>query len=205
MENKEKKLDDMIFKFVYITAIRDAVIQKAYNGEKKWTEKEEIIDNLKDIIEPLVDNVIHNNFKTQKEYDDDFLDITIKICEYMNCQKECNKFKFGNAQKLVNMMLKYFYINNYKDTSKKEGFRFCHCPLDGKMLEIVWSKCREIDEKNTYGKREWFLKSWGNEEFDVDDNGNRVYPERYIAFQQAVNFFAKKSKMSPIEFDYCEW
>ena len=30
------------------------------------------------------------------------------------------------------------------------------------MLEIIWSKCREIDEQNTYGKCEQFLESWGN-------------------------------------------
>ena len=32
----EKFDDNKLFQFVYVSAMRDAVLQKAYEGEKKW-------------------------------------------------------------------------------------------------------------------------------------------------------------------------
>lgn len=205
MVEKNIDLDDKIFRFIYITAMRDAVIQKAYEGNKKWTEKKEVYKELKDIIEPMVMKVFNNIFTSQDEYDTELLGVISRICDYMNSQKECNKFTYGNGQKLVNMIMKYFYITCYSDDSKKKNFRFCHCPVDSIMLQKVWSACREEDKEKTNKKREWFLQSWSNEEFTIDNNGDRKYPERYCAFQQAVRYFCKDKKISSVEFDFVEW
>lgn len=202
---KEIDMDDNIWRFIYIAAMRDAVIQKAYVGDKKWTEQDKVYKVLKSIVEPLVLKVLDNKCLSQEEYDDELLKVTIAICEYMNSQKECNKFTFGNSQKLVNMTMKYFYITCYSDDLKKENFRYCHCPVDSIMLQKVWSACRKKDKEKTNKKRDWFLQSWSKEEFDIDDNGDRKYPQRYYAFQQAVRYFCKNKKISSIEFDFEEW
>lgn len=205
MVQKNINLNDNIFRFIYITAMRDAVGQKAYDGNKKWTERNDIYQSLKNIIEPLVKNVLNNIYLSSEEYDAELLKVIIHVCDYMNIQKECNKFTFGNSQKLVNMIMKYFYITCYDDDNNKSNFRYCHCPVDSIMLQRVWSKCRDRDKEKTNRKRDWFLQSWSKEEFDTGVNGNRKYPERYNAFQQAVRYFSGDKKISPIEFDFEEW
>ena len=49
------------------------------------------------------------------------------------------------------------------------------------------------------------MKSWGNEEFIYDKDMRVQYPERYLAFQQAVGYFSKEKHISSLEFDFDEW
>lgn len=205
MESNKMKLDDKIFRFVYITAMRDAVIQLAYKGNKKWLMESEIILSLKKEIEPLIDKVINGEYISQEMYDEEFLNTTIRVCEYINGKSNSDRFTFGNAQKLINIMLKYFYIVGYKGDSKKECFRFCHCPMDQLLLQNVWHKRSELNSNISLNTREWFLQSWGNEDFELDSNGEIKYPRRYIVFQQAVRCYATKSNIDSLEYDYCVW
>ena len=205
MERKDNYLDDNIFRFIYIAAMRDAVSQKAYEGNKKWTEESKVYKALKNILEPFVKKVLNKTFLSIDEYDAELLRVIINVCDYMNSQQECSRFTFGNGQKLVNMTMKYFYITCYSDDLKKENFRYCHCPVDSIMLQKVWSECKVKNKEKTNKKRDWFLQSWSKEEFDIDDNGDRKYPERYYLFQQAVRCFCKDKNISSIEFDFIEW
>lgn len=202
-KNEKVSLDDRIFRFIYIEAMRDAVLQLAYKGEKKWLEEPAVMKAIKEYIEPLIDNVFDNKYSLQEEYDKDFLDITFNICDHINHKANNKNFTFGNAQKLVNIMLKYFYIVSYKNDSLKKNFRFCHCPMDQQLLENIWNNRKKLDANSEFEKRDEFLKSWGNEDFEVNKNGEIAYPKRYMLFQQAVR--RAGGDESPIEYDYRQW
>lgn len=175
MDQAKIILDDYIFRFIFIQAMRDSVIQLAYNGEKKWLMESDVLNSLKDEIEILIEKVLNNEYLSQEKYDKDFLYATISICKCINNKAKNGKFTFGNAQKLINIMLKYFYITSYKNDVLKVKFRFCHCPMDQELLRAIWDKCAGPDRCKMLGKYNYFLKSWGNEDFEKDENGINIY------------------------------
>ena len=195
-------LDDEIFKFVNIIAMNDAVMRLAFIGNKKRLKEDKVLERLKAKMEVFFEKVLNDGYTSQDEYDKDFLNKTWDICNVCN-KEQSGKFTFGNAQKLINMMLKYFYISSYKDGRSKEKFRFCHCPMDQRLLEDVWSKRANLDDNIKLGKRDFFLKSWGKEDFEKE-KGNKIknYPARYDKFQRAVRFLAKEMEINPLEYDY---
>lgn len=205
MKHENINIDDKVFRFIYVEAMKDAVVQLAYKGEKKWLMESDILTPLKGEIEPLINKVLNNEYLSQDKYDEDFLNTTITICKYINDAASNNEFTFGNAQKLINIMLKYFYISSYKDDISRTKFRFCHCPMDQQLLKNIWSNRKEIDSDITLGSYEYFLKSWGNEDFEKDKNGKIMLPKRYELFQLAVRCLAEKKDINPLEYDYYVW
>lgn len=205
MKHESINIDDEIFRFIYIAAMRDAVIQLAYKGEKKCLTELDIMSSLKGEIEPLIHKVLNNEYLSQDEYDEDFLKTTIHICKCINDTAKNNEFTFGNAQKLINIMLKYFYISSYRNNNSREKFRFCHCPMDQQLLKKIWNNREKIDSDIILGNYDCFLKSWGKEDFEEDNNGNIVFPKRYKLFQQAVRCLAEKKGLNPLEYDYYVW
>lgn len=235
-----KTMDENVFNFIYVAAMRDAVLQNAYEGEKKWLYEPNYFKIWRADIQKFMDEVLTGTFTGQKDYDDKFLKTAEKVCSKINSNKPENrtvagetsgkkvKFTFGNAQKLLNIMLKYFYITCYNDnTYKRNNFRFCHCPMDQIMLNKVWEACKckqdiqcrrcpqrdkcqyelhTISEMKCYEAKGKFTKSWGKEDFEKGG-----YPNRYLAFQAAVRVLAGKEnpypeeKPYPIEYDYSEW
>lgn len=198
-------LDDKIFEFIFIEAIKDATMQLSYKGNKRCLMQSDLIDSLKGDIEHLIDKVFKNGYSSQEEYDEDFLLTTISICRIVSSKTKNDNFTFGNAQKLINIMMKYFYITTYNDNVSKETFKYCHCPMDQKLLKNIWDKCKNLNRNKLLGKSDYFLKSWGNENFEFDATGKEIYPKRYNLFQQAVRCFAEKDGINPIEYDYCVW
>lgn len=199
--------DENIFKFIYLAAIRDAVLQKAYKGEKKWLEESDVLVSLKETLSEFIDKVLKGEYHCQEDYDADFLSTAISVCEIINNNKkeaENPDFTFGNAQKLINIMMKYFYITCYGKKAAKEKFKFCHCPMDQQMLKKVWCKRESLSHYIPLGSTD-FMKSWGSENFKVLESPKYNYPDRYRLFQEAVRDLAHKKGISPLEFDYREW
>lgn len=192
-------MQEEIFEFVYKMAFQDAVQQKAYEGKKKDLYE---IPEARDVVKKYVGYIIEKEHHvTQEEHDRIFRDTALKLCKVINR----NDFTFGNAQKLINMTAKYLYIICYADSAFRDRFRYCHCPMDRVMLNIVWKKYREkygvnarrekLNEGVTEGN---FLKSWGKENWE----DGRI-PRRYINFQKAVQELA--GELYPIEYDYCNY
>ena len=200
-------MDDKIFEFVYVTAMRDATLQQSYSGKKSWmTDCRKFVSSTKDL-KAFVSDVIEGTFNDCDSYNNRFLDVAIKLCDDINLHPQragdgC--FTFGNAQKLINIVMKYFYLHTYGNEKEKENFKFCHCPMDHQLLEKVWGRREELsaDTKKALGKRDDFLKGWGNEDFS-SQNEKRYFPKRYMVFQKAV--LELSEDRSSLDFDYYEW
>lgn len=192
-------MQEEIFEFVYKMAFQDAVRQKAYEGKKK--DLYEILE-ARDIVKKYVGYIIEKKHHvTQEEHDRIFRDTALKLCRAINK----DDFTFGNAQKLINMTAKYLYITCYANSVFRDRFKYCHCPMDRVMLNVVWKKYREKygvnarREKLNEGVAEGnFLKSWGKENWEDGE-----IPRRYINFQKAVQELA--GELYPIEYDYCNY
>lgn len=191
----EDKMREEIFRFVYKMAFQDAVRQRAYEGKKKDLCE---MPGAKEAIKKYVDYIIKGQDLTQEEHEKIFKDVALELCKAVNK----DSYTFGNAQKVINMTAKYLYIICYADSAFRERFKYCHCPMDRVMLNIVWKRYKEKygvkvrKEKLNEGISEGdFLKSWGKENWE-----NGEIPRRYINFQKAVQELA--GELYPVEYDY---
>lgn len=198
-------MDRTILEFVYVLAMREATLQLAYEGEKKWLTKvknddgtpNKDVEAFVNVLEEHVNAVMGGEtFDTQEKYNSSFYKVAEDICNKINACKQNEKvtFSFGNAQKLINMTMKYLYIMCYKNSENRELFRFCHCPMDGILLKHVWDQ-RKLSNLPGNWKRPDFLASWGKEK---DSH------ERYDAFQIAIKKL-KDPDQYALEYDYKIW
>lgn len=200
----EKFNANVLFHFVYVCAMRDAVLQKAYAGEKKWLWTTETIC-AENRIKEYIDHILEVGFQDQDEHDNEFMNVVLDVCNIINekimMDNREGHFSFGNAQKLINIICKYFYVICYRDTALKENFKCCHCPMDSILLDHVWEKIKkQVDIK---GKE--FRKSWGKEEVKNVDGNNYELPERYRLFQEKIRDLAGEKNVFPIEYDFLIW
>lgn len=219
-------LDDAVFHFIYGCALRDAILQKSFQGKRDW-----IID-VKDAQKPVrdyIDRILSGKYakddcEVEKEHNKDFLETARQVCLAINKERENmltkfkeadrpGKFHFGNAQKLINMTAKHIYAHTYSiNATSKESirnyFRYCHCPMDSIMLSKVWAEYKtRFDSQQRKkelepSKDDRFIKAWGNEDFD-----NNEFPKRYLNYQTAIKKLIKKDgrNIYPIEYDYVNW
>lgn len=204
--SKTQKLDDRIIQFIYVESIRDAVLQLAYRGQKSWLENISLFPQSMAAIKGLIQNILAGQYHSNEGYNKDFLQTAIVLCDEINTQAGNTEFSFGNAQKLINLMVKYFYISSYGDNQKKQYFTYCHCPMDSILLGKIWAQRARLNASvvRKMNSRAAFLKSWGQEDFEMVQ-GERHIPSRYLVFQEAVRMIADKESLSPLEFDYCSW
>ena len=215
----EKNVNEAIFKFIFNNAMKDAVMMGAYTFEKKWLysrsdvkEKEDIKKVVINILETHVKKIVNGEYSSisQNCYDKEFVGVAKNITDEIN-KVDQGEFTFGNAQKLINMTIKYCYIRFFEGDLKesRKRFKVCHCPLDKQMLKKVWDE-QKVSLKYTQAN---FLMSWGKEVLSYSHSNPNIpqLPTRYSAFQIAVRKIIKKCKEKgegpqiPIEYDYCEW
>lgn len=198
--------DEKIFDFIFIEAMGDATLRGAYNGDKRKLKECSTLSELKDGLCKFVENVLNGSFLNQDHYNEEFLELAKTVCRKIAKITGDSEFTFGNAQKLINMTLKYFFISTYGQSEEERAkFQFCHCPMDGMMTDVVWKE-KQNSERNdrlreiiTCNYNE-FHDGWGKLEFK-----NGCYPKRYKEFQCAVRYLSKKDKIFPIEYDFCKW
>jgi len=200
----QETMKKRVFSFIYGCAMHDAILQKAFKGEKTWVGQ---VEPPKNILNKYICKVLNNEFSSQANHDKSFLETANRICTEINNNKqqgiETDIFSFGNAQKLINITVKHTYTFCYQTSSLRDGFRFCHCPVDAIMLSKVWDLCKgKID----LGKRQEFCKSWGSEGIMGNTQPQlEEFPTRYALFQKAVRFLIGCGDVFPVEFDYVEW
>ena len=208
---QKKILDDFVFNFIYGCALHDAVLQKAFIGDRKWINN---VSEAKQSVKKYVDKIINGDFKnpdnaTKSNHDKLFFETAENVCKQINSKKPKNSqignFTFGNAQKLINMTIKHVYAHTYSINSTtcnftRDNFRHCHCPMDSIMLEKVWNEYAQCfspeERKKVLGKN--FCSAWGCMGFN---------DSRYENFQNAIKAIIPKNNgnIFPIEYDYIIW
>lgn len=200
MEEKIE-VDNLIFEFVYELALRDAVMRTAYLGDKSELRK---CKEAKNIVRQYADDIIDGKFF---DYDG-YYKIAADLCNSFNpyikvpegSKNKNPQFTFGNAQKLLNMTMKYLYITCYKNHMLRKNFKNCHCPMDGIMIDKVKKKfknCSRREKEEHIGKFKNI--SWSRLSFCDEDK--IIYQQ----FQDTVSSLAKTENMFPMEYDYCQW
>ncbi len=193
-----RNLNAEIFDFIYIAALRDATLMKAYEGTKKdlLTNKE-----AKKVVSQYVDNVLAGK-------NPDFY----KAEERLEVAFNDKKFTFGNAQKLLNMACKYFYVLCYNDSSLRERFKSCHCPMDNIMIDVVKLEMRKgnyryeeyksiLDKYTETHNKKSYISFLGKPWSKIIRSDN----EQYRLFQDLVKFLSDKKGVYPLEYDYLMW
>lgn len=206
----QDEITNRIFNFVYGCAMHDAILQRAFIGKKDWVAK---VEKAKSHLRKYIDCILNTDLNSQDEHDALFLSTANEIIKAINADKPPvaeDVFSFGNAQKLINIMVKHTYSFCYLSPELRKRFRYCHCPLDSIMLNEVWNRYKENfgekKRKEVLKNTAFFCQSWGNEGQD----GNlqpEVYefPERYIKYQTAIREMIGEGDLYPIEFDYVVW
>ncbi len=193
-------IDRQIFEFIYSEALGDSVQQRSYEGIKTWIND---VEEPKYLIREYVDNVIHGLYKSKEHHDKDFYILIENVCKEINETGKrknpghVNEFTFGNAQKLINMIIKHFYVIVYYNKELKNNFMYCHCPVDSIMLNKIWEESKLLNISSDLGVKSQFITSWGKEQ--LNDNN------RYKTFQNAVAELSNIKKMNPVEYDYYMW
>ncbi len=129
-------IDDKIFEFIFQMAFRDATMRKAFPkrpGEldDDYSDRKNRIKNnvlVRKIIRQYLSDIVDGN---DNDKDDICYQVIEEICKFA----ELDGFQYGNAQKLVNMVVKYMFIKSYDEEDKKKYFVNVHCPIDGIILE----------------------------------------------------------------------
>ena len=200
---KPQERNRLILQFIYTSAMRDATLQRAFPYKKRNLEKLDDFLEIKKELEKFIGFVLGRKIQSQKEYDEAFNKLAKKICNEINNNfNQKDLFKFGNAQKLINMVMKQLYISCYNDPQKRKCFEFCHCPMDTQLMEVVWKKRDEENlESIKIKKRDEFFKAWSK----IENTNTNQLPEDYDAFQQAIRKICKKMDIYPLEYDYINW
>ena len=148
----DPKIIDKIIEKAYFDATMqgafNALIQKEYKTE---SHKEESIECMRNAIKQL---------EKDKDYDEWHKDTCFKLITIHN--RILNKdrrpiFTYGNAQKLVNMTMKYLHLLSNDKPATNDFFGFVqhyaddlHMPIDSYIIDalfrkkvLTWKECRE--------------------------------------------------------------
>lgn len=141
----------------------------------------ELREKVNNVFENEIKKLIGNNITNQKEFDAWHCDVckTIKSF-YLN---EGIEFTYGQAQKWINMTIKYLYI--LKVYSFDNVLKYLHIPVDNYIFDAV-EKELEIDRP----KEAW--SRWDND-------------EEYKDYQKNIRKELKRKKFVPLRWEFENW
>lgn len=194
-----------IFSFAYGAGLNDATAQKAYPGESKKFLREN--NEAKDIVRAYIDGILNGE-------NPDFYAVAKRLQASFNKWEEQKGydeplFSFGNAQKLINITVKFMYLAAYSNYAPmRSRFQNCHCPLDRQMgarvkreiCKIVKRKIRKIPEAELPDSILEIIKrdSWKG----FDGTWSKIEEKVYEDYQAVVQFLAAKENLIPLEYDF---
>lgn len=220
---------DLIIKNVVKKAQADALSQGAYYT--LVTDKEESDKAIKKAKKYLFDTmkVILDN----KQKYESFFEFHKSVCfKLVGCFSDVNEekilFSYGNAQKWLNMSIKYLCLINsvFKEFDIDSEFVRCYqsylsdnednfdVPVDSFILDYIWNKTEVDAEKipgygdnflknssrKNYKKPSDYLKKWSKWGDQKGDNEDKEYSE----FQKALKASVVKDE-SPIIWENRAW
>ena len=201
------ELQKTVFDYSYGAALGDAIGQKAFEGNKMPLRNNE---EAKVIARKYVDSIINGEkpdfYKAAKELQESFTRyIEENKSEIIYITKGGNPsspiFRFGNAQKLLNMLAKNMFLLVYQDELLRANFTQCHCPMDNIMINNIKKALKEMNDEEA----SLLLKRYKDSEKLAWSRIEEEDREQYEAFQACVKFLADKKDLSPIEYDYWQW
>ena len=207
-------MPDYIFFFFFGLAFSDAKYRGAFTGNLDNNQ----INDLKAIVYNYIQSIIGGtcNEATTNEAIDNIVNY---FDDYNNEQEQTQRrFKFGNAQKLVNMTAKYVYIATYDRADLRNHFENCHCPIDSKITKKIIDLLNEYkaiseatrnqinDLFNSY-KREQRINRQSLPTMLKNMAFSKITSDEYSLCQDIIRLIVLDDDEieSPLEFDYKYW
>lgn len=216
---------DKILEVAIDKAYNDATMQGAYNALNKSGEFPNLSSIKKEILN-RIENLL------SKEYSKDYSDCHKEICSYLTGAYKNVKldktddpaFTYGNAQKWINMTMKYLYIlaeifHEYAyecDFDQhfnriQELYKDLHVPVDSYIIEAVWNDLKQkegipykIDKltKKTDDNGNRIPGAYSSDKYISWSNwGNEKDDRQYEKFQDLIN----KNEEDPLDWEHREW
>ena len=196
-----KTMQDYLFDFAYGEALRDAINQQSFKGEKNYLYE---CETGKNEVRTYINAILNGEHPS-------FIDAEKKVEEQFNKfiksqRRESNQvFSFGNTQKLINMTVKYIFISAYAQSYEefRQLFTDCHCPLYRRMAGTVRREFDKVDDESAQ-----LIKDNNSENYKIineDITWSKVDVTTYNCYQQMVRLLAEKENLIPIEYDFVKW
>ena len=140
------------------TAYRD--LCRTIRGFSKHKRHDEIFGNCAQIVYDYIKKINSYSSFTQNQFD--FLHKL--TCDRLITFFEDQEFTYGQAQKWINMSLKYVSMFNHRMTEKY--YEYCHVPIDNyilkstnyKQFDTAWSKIASYEKYDEFQK--WFRNNY---------------------------------------------
>ncbi len=194
-------MQDYLFDFAYGEALRDAINQQSFKGEKKYLYD---CEEGKAVVRTYIDDIFKGEHPSFAEAEKNAKAAFNKFIR--NERPESNQsFTFGNTQKLINMTVKYIFISAYAQNYEefRQLFTDCHCPLDRRMAGTVRREFDKVDDESAQ-----LIKDNNSEYYKIineDITWSKVDVTTYNCYQQMVRLLAEREKLIPIEYDFVKW
>lgn len=199
MEDNKTTMQNYLFDYAYGEALRDAINQQSFKGEKNYLYD---CEEGKAVVRTYIDVIFKGEHPS-------FIDAEKKVEEQFNKfiksqRRESNQvFSFGNTQKLINMTVKYIFVSAYAQSYEefRQLFTDCHCPLDRRMAGTVRREFDKVDDESA----QLIKESDPYKKINKDITWSKVDVETYNCYQQMVRLLAEKKNRIPIEYDFVKW
>ena len=177
---------DKIVEIIIKKAYNDATNQGAFNTKipKEDISRKKLVEEIKEkVVEELKEKLLHYQHHTHKM---DFDNWHKNICNgilnhYEKINEDKSLFTYGNAQKIINMSLKYLYmlskVDNFSEI--KSGLRsileairkdeyYLNIPIDSYIIDSLWEKTDIYlpilsgDRNKQYSHNYEHVEGWSN-------------------------------------------
>ena len=157
----------------------------------------------------LIENICADLVKDIKDYPQDFNDFDVwhtKKCDWISKQMNAvydkdkkflkEPFTYGQAQKWLNMTLKYLWLLNLLPSNISE--ELLHVPIDSFILQALQEtgKFDESQNEIIYSGETYRYKG---------ETWSAMSEENYESLQKKIREIVKEKKISPIEWEYSAW
>lgn len=210
---------DTILKSAIKVAYNDATMQGAYNALEKENAEEIDYDEVAQELEKAIKKLLNDNSNSYEQWHKDICKELVECYEKVTSNNKNPAFSYGNAQKWVNMTMKYLYIlseifydfnknhnfENYYDIIQKL-YKELQVPVDSFIIESVWDEKKQIEgipyiigklNKATYGDGKNIPGKY---------NSEKVVPwskwtdKEYFKFQKTLS-----SNQPPLDWEHKAW
>ena len=185
-----------IFTFAYGAGLNDATAQKAYPGDNKKFLREN--EEAKNIVRAYIDRVLNGE-------NPDFYAAAERLTDSFNDWEKQKGypiiFSFGNAQKLINITVKFMYLTAYANyRAMRIRFQNCHCPLDRQMGVRIKREIRKTAKAEHPDSIREIIERGSWKRFD--GTWSRISRQDYEDYQALVRYLAAKENLIPLEYDF---